>query len=99
MMKRGLQTSNIKHAINVQGALCNVRYHSVASNSPRDADGKYRKKCYHCGKYGHIADACTNERTCLNCYQPGHKARECNNESLCRMCMKPGHKSRGIFYT
>lgn len=41
--------------------------------------GNSDKKCFSCGKPGHVASRCPNgtERTCFNCGRVGHISRDC----------------------
>jgi hypothetical protein len=64
------------------------------------------KKCYNCGKTGHVKAECwTKPRqeskiTCFNCGKEGHRQRECRaprkdikTDSYCTHCKKKGHNS------
>lgn len=65
------------------------------------------KKCFQCGKMGHIARECRNgnghdsarEGNCYSCGKRGHFARECRRgrdvkEVKCYSCNKMGHYAR-----
>ena len=49
--------------------------------SKRRDDGDVRpeteRKCFNCGKIGHVARSCEVPRKCFNCAKPGHTDRNC----------------------
>merc|ERR1712087_224141 len=66
--------------------------------------GGGNKRCYHCGKNGHIARDCPdyedealNEK-CFRCGKLGHWARDCQDNRFkndrCNKCGKMGHWAR-----
>jgi len=45
-------------------------------------EGATFRKCFNCGKPGHLSADCPQPQGNQNCYecgQPGHKARDCPN--------------------
>jgi cellular nucleic acid-binding protein len=51
-------------------------------NVINQARSHYRR-CFNCGKVGHISAECTQaagNKACYNCGQDGHIARDCPNE-------------------
>jgi arsenate reductase-like glutaredoxin family protein len=54
-------------------------------------------KCFHCGLYGHLANACQNAKQlkpCTLCGLTSHDARTCDRKVFCYQCGMPGHASR-----
>ncbi|KOS20218.1 ATP-dependent RNA helicase glh-4 [Escovopsis weberi] len=65
-----------------------------------------KTKCHNCGKLGHAAKVCTQERVersdrpkivCSNCNNEGHRVRDCPQPRVdkfaCKNCGKSGHKA------
>ena len=43
----------------------------------RDVRPETERKCFNCGKIGHVARSCEMPRKCFNCGKPGHTDRNC----------------------
>ena len=43
----------------------------------RDVRPETQRKCFNCGKIGHVARSCEMPRKCFNCRKPGHTDRNC----------------------
>jgi len=43
----------------------------------RDVRPETERKCFNCGKIGHVARSCEMPRKCFDCGKPGHTDRNC----------------------
>ena len=83
LMEEG--TLTISRALNIAKAIEIAKETSQAMrNSENSVNTLNERKCYVCGKRGHIARFCKNanqqpERKCFTCGRPGHISRFCRN--------------------
>ena len=77
---------------------------AAPSNRPRnDNNGGSDKRCYNCGKNGHVARDCTAaKKECKTCGRLGHNADECKRkapaarrtDNTCNNCGRAGHLAK-----
>uniref|UniRef100_A0A182YRB3 CCHC-type domain-containing protein n=1 Tax=Anopheles stephensi TaxID=30069 RepID=A0A182YRB3_ANOST len=81
------------------------KYQAMKSQLPNESFGKssvavkdITRKCYKCGKWGHLSNNCNTKDVVLKCYNcglPGHEAKTCRNtaRTKCYRCGQNGHKA------
>ncbi|XP_056648930.1 uncharacterized protein LOC130453296 [Diorhabda sublineata] len=57
----------------------NLSYSTTTRDNPKSEDMN-NKKCYTCGKIGHIAEVCRHAPLCYKCRKRGHIAVKCPNK-------------------
>ena len=77
---------------------------AAPSNRPRnDNNGGSDKRCYNCGRNGHVARDCTAaKKECKTCGRLGHNADECKRkapaarrtDNTCNNCGRAGHLAK-----
>ena len=75
--KFGSQFNYPKHSLKNNAVQMNK------NNDNNRYNGNQDKKCYQCGKLGHIANQCKsrNRIQCYSCGKYGHKSNECRTKS------------------
>ena len=58
------------------------------------ARGTVSRKCWSCGKHGHIKKECAKSQVCWRCGKHGHIRKECTKSRVCWNCGLHGHIKR-----